>query len=98
MFKAAERALTKGYSREPVLVGCGGSIGFVEPFAKAFGVLHATKQNNGVSNFFTGGAPAILVGVEDPYTSAHGENESLLLSDFKKSILSIMHLFYELHK
>jgi len=78
-FKAAETALKLGYNHDPVLVGCGGSIGFVEPFANAFG-----------------GAPAILVGVEDPYTNAHGENESLLLGDFKKSILSLTHLFYEL--
>jgi len=80
-FAAAERALKLGYNHAPVLVGCGGSIGFVEPFATAFG-----------------GAPAILVGVEDPYTSAHGENESLLLSDWKKSIFSLVHLFFELKK
>eukprot|EP00026_Physarum_polycephalum_P007440 Phypoly_transcript_07500.p1 GENE.Phypoly_transcript_07500~~Phypoly_transcript_07500.p1 ORF type:complete len:540 (+),score=107.88 Phypoly_transcript_07500:208-1620(+) len=81
VFNAAERALKHGYSEASVLVGCGGAIGFVEPFAKAFG-----------------GAPAILVGVEDPYTSAHGENESLCLSDWKKSIKSLVHLFYELKK
>lgn len=81
VFEAAERALKLGYNHHPVLVGCGGSIGFVEPFAKAFG-----------------GAPAILVGVEDPYTNAHGENESLCLSDFKKSILSLVHLLFELKK
>lgn len=39
VFAAAERALKLGYNHDPVLVGCGGSIGFVEPFAKAFGML-----------------------------------------------------------
>jgi acetylornithine deacetylase/succinyl-diaminopimelate desuccinylase-like protein len=43
-----------------------------------------------------GGAPALLVGVEDPYTNAHGENESLLVSDLRKSCVGQAHLFTEL--
>jgi len=42
------------------------------------------------------GAPALLLGVGDPYTAAHSENESLLISDWEKGCRSLVHLFAEL--
>ena len=43
-----------------------------------------------------GGAPALLLGLEDPICNAHGENESLGLADFLRAMRSAAILFKEI--
>jgi acetylornithine deacetylase/succinyl-diaminopimelate desuccinylase-like protein len=45
-----------------------------------------------------GGAPCLLLGIEDPASNAHAPNESLHEGDFKKLMASLCHLFENLSK
>jgi acetylornithine deacetylase/succinyl-diaminopimelate desuccinylase-like protein len=45
-----------------------------------------------------GGAPALLLGLEDPICNAHGENESLNLDDFRRAARAAVHLLFELSR
>ena len=45
-----------------------------------------------------GGAPALLLGIEDPQSNAHAPNESLDEGDFRKLMASLAHLFENLGK
>jgi acetylornithine deacetylase/succinyl-diaminopimelate desuccinylase-like protein len=80
-YEAARRALKAGFKKETAMIGAGGSIGFVQPFADLLG-----------------GAPCLLMGVEDPACNAHSENESLHLEDWLKSMRSAVHLYDELSR
>jgi acetylornithine deacetylase/succinyl-diaminopimelate desuccinylase-like protein len=75
-FESAVEAMRQGFGREPISIGCGGTIGFVGPLAELFG-----------------GAPALLLGIEDPRSNAHAPNESLHEGDWKNLMRSLTHLF-----
>lgn len=45
-----------------------------------------------------GGAPALLMGIEDPSSNPHAPNESLHEGDFKKLMASLSHLFENVGK
>jgi acetylornithine deacetylase/succinyl-diaminopimelate desuccinylase-like protein len=78
-FEATMAAMRSGFKKEPVGIGCGGTIGFVGPLADLFG-----------------GAPALLLGIEDPRSNAHAPNESLHEGDWRKLMASLASLFENL--
>jgi acetylornithine deacetylase/succinyl-diaminopimelate desuccinylase-like protein len=78
-FEAAISAMKAGFRKEPVGIGCGGTIGFVGPLADLLG-----------------GAPALLMGIEDPRSNAHAPDESLHQGDWYKLMASLAHLFENL--
>jgi acetylornithine deacetylase/succinyl-diaminopimelate desuccinylase-like protein len=78
-FEAALAAMKAGFQKNPVAIGCGGTIGFVGPLAELLG-----------------GAPALLLGIEDPQSNAHAPDESLHAGDWRKLMAALAHLFQNL--
>ncbi len=83
-FEAAERALEAAYGQPVVYQGLGGSIPFVNDITERLSVDPSQP------------VPALLLGVEDPDTRAHGIDESLHLADWRSACLAEAYLFAEL--
>jgi len=83
-FEAAARALEAAYGTPVVYQGLGGTIPFLEPITTMFADDPAQP------------IPALLLGVEDPDTRAHGIDESLHLGDWQRTCLAEAYLFAEL--
>ncbi|MCL2626522.1 MAG: M20/M25/M40 family metallo-hydrolase [Cystobacterineae bacterium] len=78
--QAALRALSQGYGRQALAIGCGASIPLANQWAQAMGET----------------SPVLLLGIADPASATHAENESLHLGDWEKAVLSEIYLLGEL--
>ncbi|CAN5721631.1 dipeptidase [soil metagenome] len=83
-FEAAARALAAAYGQPVIYQGLGGSIPFVNDITERL----STDPSQPV--------PALLLGVEDPDTRAHGIDESLHLGDWANACRGEAYLFAEL--
>jgi acetylornithine deacetylase/succinyl-diaminopimelate desuccinylase-like protein len=76
----------------------------VEAMRQAFGREPVSIGSGGTIGFvgplaeLFGGAPALLLGIEDPKSNAHAPNESLHEGDWKNLMRSLAHLFANLGK
>lgn len=70
--------------------GFGGEIAFVG-IGGSIGMLEPLSKR-------LGGAPFAIVGVEDPGSAAHAENEGLLVEEYRRMVLSLVFMLAELSK
>jgi len=82
--QAALHALSQGYGRQALAIGCGASIPLANQWAKSVG---ANRES-----------PVLLLGVVDPASCTHAENESLHVGDWEKAVLSEIYLLEALQK
>ena len=74
----------------------------IKALKKGFGVKPVAIGCGGSIGFvgplaeLFGGAPALLLGIEDPLSNAHAPNESLHAGDFRKLTASLAHLFEQI--